>query len=446
MKELVGKIKGKITVQNMIILFIILQPIIDAITSLNIVYGKKAITIGIIIRTIFMVVCAVIGVIKAKKKYKIIMCIYYCVLFSYMLYFLVNSYIQNGTSLIFLQIKGLVKSFYLPIILVALIPIFEESKINIDKRILKITLMIYVIIIFISSIIGIGFPTYKTGDKAGTVGLFYSANEIGAILCLLSPFLIADFARRKLISIDIICLLLFIFAVLELGTKVPYFGLIILFVSLIFTCLINAKIKKEKFLLKKTGVFLSIIISVYLITGLTPVGENLTKIYGDVFPVTKKIFQGNTPETPQLKKFESFEELKTTTVSERNDYLKENKEKFINGDLNVKLMGIGFIENTNGEIREIKLAEMDYYDILFCNGILGSILFAIPILAFIVYFIRYTLLNKSKITIEFIYSMAMAVVVSLLAGHVLNSPAVCIYIVIILLKCNFDIRRKRGIE
>lgn len=438
------QLKEKITVPNIIKLFIILQPIIDIITCLCIEYGNLSITFGVIIRTIFMAFCAILGIIKADKKYKIGMCIYYGILAVYMIGFLANSYIENGTNLIFTQIKGLVKNFYLPIILVALIPIFKHYKIHISKKTLTIALMIYVITIFVASITGIAMPTYKGGDKAGTVGLFYSANEIGAILCLLSPFFIIRLIEQKIAIHNYICIFLLSYAILELGTKVPYFGFIILLLCMIFTCCLYAKINKKKELYKKAAGFLGLLIAVYLITGLTPVGQNLTKIYGDIFIITTEDLQFGKDETPpQITEFKDFEELKTVAVSGRNDFLKANKEKFVNGNVLDKTLGIGFVENVDGKYEELKLIEMDYYDILFCNGILGTILFASPILALGIYLIYKTIANKSKIKMEYIYFIGMMGIVALLAGHVLVSPAVSIYIAIVLLKYDSEIIKKQ---
>lgn len=438
------QINKKITLPNIIKLFIILQPIIDIITCLCIEYGKLSITFGVIIRTIFMAFCAILGIIKADKKYKIGMSIYYGILAVYMIGFLANSFIENGTNLILTQIKGLVKNFYLPIILVALIPIFKHYKIHISKKELTITLMIYVVTIFTSSITGIAMPTYKGGDKAGTVGLFYSANEIGAILCLLSPFFITKLIEQKITIHNYSCILLLSYAILELGTKVPYFGFIILLVSMIVTCLLHAITNKKKELYKKTAGFLGLLILLYLITGLTPVGQNLTKIYGDIFIVTTEDFQfgkDNTP--PQITEFKDFEELKTVAVSGRNDFLKANKEKFVNGNVLDKTLGIGFVENKDGKYEELKLTEMDYYDILFCNGVLGTIMFAIPILVLGIYLIYKTIKNKVKIKVEYIYFVAMMAMVALLAGHVLVSPAVSIYIAVVLLKYDSEIIKKQ---
>ncbi|MCI8482174.1 MAG: hypothetical protein HFJ27_03715 [Clostridia bacterium] len=441
------QLKEKITVPNIIILFIILQPVIDIVTSLSIQYANLTITFGIIIRTLFMIGCVILGIIKASKKYRIGMCSYYGILGIYMIGFLVNCYLENQTHLLLFQIKGLIKNFYLPIMIVALIPIFRQYKVEISNKTLTISLMIYVITIFVSSIIGVANLTYKAGDKAGTVGLFYSANEIGAILCLLSPFLVIDLMKKKITIKDVIFFGLLCYAILQIGTKVPYFGFMMLLCLMIFTGVVYAKIHKDTAFYKKSGVVFGILITVYIVTGLTPVGENLTKIYGDIFLVTKEDIQfGKEEKPPQVTEFKNFEELKAASISGRNDFLEVNKEKFLNGNFADKVLGIGFVEKQDEKIQELKLTEMDYYDILFCNGILGTILFAIPIFAFMIAFIRYTMLNKKQIPIEAIYSITMAAVVALLAGHVLVSPAVSIYVVIILLKYDIKVRNMQNVE
>lgn len=460
------KLKEKITMPNLIIAFIILQPIIDIITCLSIKYLETTITVGIVIRTVFMIFISILGFIKADKKYKIGMCIYYGALLAYMVGFMINSYMKNGTDLILLQIKGLIKSFYFPIILVALIPTFKAYKIKVDKKIFVIVLMICVITIIICDITGIGVPTYKEENKVGTMGFFYSANEISAILCLLSPFLAAKLLEEKIKFENIIFMLLYVYAIFRLGTKVPYFGLIILIVSIIFACIIYAIIKKKKYLYKRAGILFICLICIYLVTGITPVGKNLITMYGDIFLITEKRIQdknaepGPKPETeiqnqpqPQLleiKEFESFEELTNKSVSGRADYLKTNKKTFLNGNVLDKMLGIGFVENKDGEIKELKLTEMDYFDILFSNGIIGTILFAIPMLIFAFMFISYSIQNKNKITIdlELIYSIVMAGAVALIAGHVLVSPGVSIYIAIILVRYDYEMRNEdeEGIE
>ena len=89
------KLKEKITIPNIIIAFIILQPIIDIITSLSIEYIGLNITFGMIIRTIFMAFVAILGIIKAKAKYNIGMCVYFGLLLLYMIGIILIRFIQK---------------------------------------------------------------------------------------------------------------------------------------------------------------------------------------------------------------------------------------------------------------------------------------------------------------------------------------------------------------
>lgn len=62
------KLKEKLTVPNLIIIFIILQPIIDIVTGLHLEYAKTSITIGVIIRVIFIAFCVILRCNKSSKK------------------------------------------------------------------------------------------------------------------------------------------------------------------------------------------------------------------------------------------------------------------------------------------------------------------------------------------------------------------------------------------
>ncbi len=62
------KLKEKLTVPNLILLFIILQPIIDIITGLQLEYVETSITIGVVIRAVFIAFCVVLRCYKSKEK------------------------------------------------------------------------------------------------------------------------------------------------------------------------------------------------------------------------------------------------------------------------------------------------------------------------------------------------------------------------------------------
>ncbi|MCI8999733.1 MAG: hypothetical protein HFJ26_02055 [Clostridia bacterium] len=62
------KLKEKITVPNLIIIFIILQPIIDIITGLHLEYAKTSITLGVVIRAIFIACCVGLRYKESSEK------------------------------------------------------------------------------------------------------------------------------------------------------------------------------------------------------------------------------------------------------------------------------------------------------------------------------------------------------------------------------------------
>ena len=129
---------NKINIKKILIIYIILQPIIDVITSLLVRNVSEVLTLGVIVRTLFMVGIAIYSLFICDKKYRTKMIIYYTILAIYIISFIVNMFLNYGASGMITQIKGLVKTFYLPIILVALIPILKDKNNRIDNKYLYI--------------------------------------------------------------------------------------------------------------------------------------------------------------------------------------------------------------------------------------------------------------------------------------------------------------------
>jgi len=95
-----------------------------------------------------------------KNKWKIL--IYYSLIAIYCIAFVVNSYAKYGFSLIFTQIKGLIKTFYFPIILASFLILFKEKKYSSKSKYLNISLAIYVLTIVICKIFSVRIPYLST--------------------------------------------------------------------------------------------------------------------------------------------------------------------------------------------------------------------------------------------------------------------------------------------
>ena len=155
MKQKIKTLISKINFENILILYIILQPIIDIITSLCVRNISEKLTFGILIRAIFMVYIMIYTIFKVDKKSKVQILIYYSCIVIYCIGFIINSYTKYGLSMIISQVKGLVKAFYFPIILANLLILYKEKKYSTKQKYLNISLAIYVLTIVICKIFSV---------------------------------------------------------------------------------------------------------------------------------------------------------------------------------------------------------------------------------------------------------------------------------------------------
>lgn len=443
MKELIMK---KISLEKILGFYIVVQFLIDVATAFCVNHISESLSIGIFVRTIFMIVIVLYSLVKSDKKDRIKMIIYYGVLGAYMLAFLAISYKVHGTSFIMSQIKGLIKTFYLPIILVAFMSLFKNKNIHIKSSIFVYALMGYIAIISICKFLGISYLSYPIGNGEGTMGLFYAANEIGVIIAMLAPFLAYELLTKKVKVVNIVALILFIFASLELGTKVPILSLILLSLASLYICIVKIIRKEEK--TRNIRNFMATIV-VCLITVFAipymPIGTNLSNVYGINIPRVLSVFSKEKNKVPvqNVPKFETKEDVENAVYSSRTFYLKDNIKRYKDSIGLQKIAGIGYVTNNRetGESMELKLVEMDYCDIILCHGILGTIIYVIPYIYIIVIEFKKLLKNWKNIFIDsknvfMEYAIIISLVVALTAGHVFTAPAPALFLAIIMIETN----------
>ena len=296
----------------------------------------------------------------------------------------------------------------------------------------------------IAKILGIAYPTYSIGLNVGTTGLFYAANEIGIILGILDIFLFCNMFLKKVESkkdmiLYIISMFLYIFSILEMGTKVPILAFAGIFAIVFILCVI-----------KMIGmIFIVLIIGICV--PYTAVGSNIERNYGvkflKVFDIKFKQSGNNVKPNQEEKKFNSKEEVTTAVVSGRNLFLKNNMQEYNNGNIMNKAVGIGYADKNEHGYFDRKTVEIDFCDIFFLQGILGCILFFIPIIIIIgmiikKFFVKFKKSILDEDIISMITALALCIFVALFAGHTFVAPAVSIYIAIILARLNNDLEKK----
>ena len=438
---------NKINIKKILIFYLILQPIIDIITSLCVRYISESLTLGVFVRTFFMIFIALYALIIINNKDRIKSLIYYILLGIYIIVYLVVCYNQNGMTMILTQIKGVIKNLYLPVVLVALFYIRKEKDIKIENKYFVWTLLGYTASMFITRILGIAYPAYEVGYKEGTEGLFFAANEVGAILGILAPLLFIEFFKeRKLINI--ISIFLLVFSALEIGTKVPFLSMVGLIIVFIIICIIKLFEKKNmKKLINKIGITIVCSLIVILFMGYMPIGKNLGVNFVKV--ISDKLSSENVENNiikDDTNKNTNSEINVDITLSGRDAYLANNIERFKNSSLIKKIFGNGYLINAEGEVQVNKLVEMDVFDIIFSHGIIGTILIFLPVIYMFIMIIINIFKNLKKVifneyVILICYSIVIAYGISLLAGHVLVAPAVAIFIVFNLIEVDDKLKR-----
>lgn len=376
---------------------IILQPIFDLIIGLSIQYNFFH-NIASLLRFFILLFFIYYLIVISKYKYK-----NYFLLFLLAIVFYLFTYSQL-MNFSFLEIKQALKVFYFPIILLSFISIQKETTKKLLKDSILIALGIYAAIIIMGQLTNTAFNSYS-GVKLGTTGYFSAANEIGAIISILLPF-VFNYVFNKVNLKKISYFLLIIIAILFLGTKTP----IISFIICSIYCIIKVINKQNFFKI----IFISLITIVFLFISLTftPFYKNL-KIHAN-FLEAKNISE----IVVNPGKWDHF------FLGSRFEFLKNNTEFYINSSINNKLIGIGYESYP-------KLVEMDFFDILYRQGIVGFLMV-------IVIGSNVFILNRKNYNKEYNLVFGLIILISFIVGHVLVAPAVSTFVALIL--C-FSLRR-----
>lgn len=435
----------RINFQNIFIIYILLQPIIDIVTSLCVRNVSENLSLGIVIRVLFMLFIMIYAVIKTDKKGRIELIIYYSCIALYGIAYIANSYLKYNFSMLFTQLKGIIKVFYFPIVLVSLYEIYKKKKFNSFEKYLNISLIIYIATIIICRIFSVGYPTYPNNDKLGSIGLFYAGNETSAILAMLAPICFWKFLAKKFSIFNTIVCVATVFSMLEIGTKVSALSIFALLGLSFILAGIKLFTKERKTIFKQFIAISLMIILVFVFVAYTPAGKNMEIGMTWKNPNADQVPPQSTPnKTPSR-------EVQTELLSGRNNYLKNTLKKYKESSLLTKLTGTGYVSYSNKKgVHESKLVEIDYFDIFFCHGILGTLIYIVPLIFIAIslfkkFFSNFVVNIKNYYTIFALYSILIGCGIALLAGHVFTAPAVSIFLAISILELFNNLKLKEDL-
>ena len=399
----------KKNINNIISIFILIGPILDFLTGICIHTLKINLTIGIIVRVLFLLFICIVTIFIFKKKKLIIP---YLIIGLYFVLYILGIILFKGNGLFF-EIQNLVKVFYFPIVFLTLYSI--KDKVDIDNKILIKTVFKYLILILIPTAFGIGYKTYEI-TKAGTLGFFNSANEISGIISILTPIMFIMVKEKKNILLSILLGIVYIVVILMMGTKTPLLALCFT-TGAFFVYLLIESIKKKQYkkIIIATGVVLIGVFGLILVLPKTNFYKNI-KTHLDFLEVEHI--------TDVFKKKELIDHF---IFSQRLTFLEKENEVYKESNLYLKAFGIGYLNN--GE--ETKMIEMDYFDIFYHHGIIGFLLYFSIIIYLLWKKIKF---NKSFEGLMLKTSFLLIIILSFFTGHIITAPAVSIIVAAIILK------------
>ncbi len=386
----------------LLIIFLLLGPFLDVTSFLGLSFS-------IIIRSIFLL-SIIIYLLITKKNLKLLIPLLVFGIFN-----LTYGYFYLKSGLIS-SISASLKFLYLPVSIL----FFNAYQIDTKKdKILVTVLITYLSIYLLSYVLKIGADAYlPTDGKSGFKGLFSSINEFSAIIVGLLPIALTYLKKEKKLLILILVLLASIFSSLLIGTKVLMGGILFTIFYLLYQ-------ERDRLFFQKSKPVKVIILCTFIIFMLC-----------SSFLFTKtRTYQNMVVQNSFFKvdKVLSLDFLNRVIYNDRLSFLSDNYNYFKKQNIIKILFGIGLANN------DIKMVEIDIFDIIFRFGIIGFIIYIIPIILSISW-------NKLRKVDKI--SLILFLIISLTSGHVLIYPAVSIYIALIQIqevrKCEENENRNRN--
>lgn len=393
--------------KNLIYLFILIQPLLDLVTSLMTRY-TNVITLGIIVKGLILLLLIIYVLFFNKSKYKKISISYFVLLGIFVLFYLITKEDILNFNILKQELIILFKFLFYPIFFIGILNLYDQYKLDKKKisNILAIDFIMFSVLITIPTILNISFKTY-VGNKVGSIGWFYSGNEISAITCILFPYLWIKIDNNFNLK-NIIYIILAIGISIYIGTKTAYLLALFPSILLFIYYLIN---KKFKYMI----VPFLIVLALIAIYPISPLKQNMIE---------------NTKEATVTKGNSSLYKF----LSGRDELLSDTASIYFNSNDVNKLFGIGVTNRSDINNEQItKFIEMDIFDILFRLGLIGAFIYFLPIIVILLLVFEYVIKQKFKLKEKeylILFSFFIGILAAIITGHVLVSPGVSIYLAI----------------
>jgi hypothetical protein len=432
-------------IEKFFLYYILVQPFLDVLSYFGI-------SISIFVRVIVLGLGLIYLFYYESKQVKWMGISYSFILGIFLVTHTVNNLLIKEPYFLMKEVTYSFKIFYVLFMLIIYFAVFNSiiNKMNWEKivqRNISINLFFISLVIFLAEITNTGNVSYSTPGKEGHAGWFYSPNDQSAVMAMAFGILMLYFLNRKDLKVKLLMLpaiVLVIWSMLTIGTKVALFSLIAILSICLGISIVRKVIKKvdNKFnLLLLVGIF---ILTLGIIP-ITSVGNNMNITYPDFSALLTEETQKNVDneEPIEIEREEKEEidkphftdsyDMNYKVFSGRDDFFRDQLNMYKVAPISQKLFGMG----PGGNYEEnLKIVEMDFFDWFFGYGLIGFCLFILPILYFGIMIIKGMFQYKFKQVDRTFLIIGTAIVLGLgvafIAGHILMNPASGIYFSILL--------------
>lgn len=438
-----------------LMIFVMIQPLLDLLTSFSILSLKLSMTPGIILRFLIMLVSAFYILFSAKEK-KNRKYLYYLIGLAvfFLVHLSVNISIKEPFNLME-ELKSIAKIIYPTEMMFAFILAFKDlRKTNKIQHYFPININIAVwiinIVMVVATLTSTGIRSYNGLYKDGHSGWFFAANELGTLLAIAFPIVLWIAVKNTTTikkAYHWIQVLLTAFSLFAIGTKVGFLAVIIglgLAISgIILEWLINRRNNSiKKYLLNFTILAILLGGTIIAMPHLPAFTNTTAHLQALEEQQTKGNSDSNGEDTEEISEEDNlFGEnegenesvLGGVVYSGRDGFLKMHQQFFEDAPLAQKVFGMGYAGNYE---KAPKIIERDFHDIYYQFGLLGSVLLLLPIVFYGIRILIAVLKNfVNVLSAKYILiaaSLTLGLGIAYLAGHMLSAPAVSTYFIIIL--------------
>lgn len=458
MKE---KLKGKINVDNILCLFIVICPFLDILSFLFRNIFNTNLSPSTMLRPIITIGVILYLWLKKDRKFKL-----YTVLsfIAYAIYAVIHFYlfqkVKTGSSYsnVIHEAQYIVNYSFMILNLFIFIYIFKDKNADKLKKSIMFSTCVYISSIYLAILTHTSSYTYLE-EKMGYKGWLESGNSTGAIF-ILTMFIYMNLLKDKKYRIVVIPLLILVgvFLTFLIGTRVGLLGFILvlslyIIVEVFYSLLHNEKINKKYVIIG--GVSIAIIGITVILFGSTTlqrrkhlkeiesniVDESIngnSHITGDLLDIKNKIEKNeleegfmNEPEKQSiLELYNIANEMNITNNDYRMQQLIYNFVLVKNQkDVGLIFFGNGYMANFYELVLEMEIPAF------LCNfGIIGFCLYFVPFLSIFIYGMWIGIKNIKKIDDEYIMLVlgsGFTFALSFFSGYTFFNSSTMIIIVVI---------------